>query len=191
MVTSASEVQFRHGGTLHEEVEAQPYLLRGDEKSFSTDSRCPQRADAERVRVVSEDARNIVTRALLGGFAKAARERIRLPNGGCRRDHLRALAQRVEVADREDRIVGPKGELLRTLAAVSDVKPNSDTVRNPLRLSGARILPRRMAYCEHDIQSCPHDADPLHALPFCAHSPVPESLASDGRRRDSQALGNV
>lgn len=30
--------------------------------------------------------------------AKAARERIRLEGGGYRRDHLRALAQRVEVA---------------------------------------------------------------------------------------------
>jgi hypothetical protein len=36
-----------------------------------------------------------------------------------RRDHLRALAQRIEVADREVRIIGSKNDLLRTLAAIS------------------------------------------------------------------------
>jgi hypothetical protein len=39
-----------------------------------------------------------------------------------RRDHLRALAQRVEVADREVRIMGTKSELLRTLVAASSGK---------------------------------------------------------------------
>ncbi len=48
-------------------------------------------------------------------FARAARQRIRLDSGGYRRDHLRALAQRVEVADTEVRIMGAKSELLRTL----------------------------------------------------------------------------
>ena len=48
-------------------------------------------------------------------FARAARQRIRLDSGGYRRDHLRALAQRVEVADTEVRIMGTKSELLRTL----------------------------------------------------------------------------
>jgi site-specific DNA recombinase len=38
---------------------------------------------------------------------------------GYRRDHLRALAQRVEVADDEVRIMGSKSELLRTLVAAS------------------------------------------------------------------------
>jgi hypothetical protein len=37
-------------------------------------------------------------------FARTARERIRIDGGGYRHDHLRALAQRVEVADREVRI---------------------------------------------------------------------------------------
>jgi hypothetical protein len=40
----------------------------------------------------------------------------------CRREHLRALAQRVEVADGEVRIMGSKGDLLRTLAGASGVK---------------------------------------------------------------------
>ena len=37
--------------------------------------------------------------------------------GGYRRDHLRALAQPVEVADADLRIIGSKNDLLRTLAA--------------------------------------------------------------------------
>ena len=55
-------------------------------------------------------------------FARAARQRIRLDSGGYRRDHLRALAQRVEVADTEVRIMGSKSKLLRTLAAASGGK---------------------------------------------------------------------
>jgi len=46
---------------------------------------------------------------------------MRVEGGGYRRDHLRALAQRVEVADREVRIMGSKSDLLRTLAAISDM----------------------------------------------------------------------
>jgi hypothetical protein len=76
------------------------------------------RADAERDGAF-QDSGNIITPALLGGFTKAARERIRLPNGDYRRDHLRALAQRVEVADREVRIMGSKSGLFRTLAPAS------------------------------------------------------------------------
>lgn len=55
-------------------------------------------------------------------FAHIARQRIRLENGGYRRDHLRALAQRVEVADKEVRITGSKSELLRTLVAASSAQ---------------------------------------------------------------------
>jgi hypothetical protein len=40
----------------------------------------------------------------------------------CRRDHLRALAQRVEVDTKEVRIMGSKSELLRTLVAASSAK---------------------------------------------------------------------
>src|SRR6202011_5194494 len=46
------------------------------------------------------------------------------------RDHLRALAQRVEVADREVRIMGSKSDLLRTLAAISGVKSAANGVRS-------------------------------------------------------------
>ncbi len=58
-----------------------------------------------------------VSPATIRKFSRVARERIRLEGGGYRRDHLRALAQRVEVADDEIRIMGSKTDLLRTLFA--------------------------------------------------------------------------
>lgn len=39
------------------------------------------------------------------------------------REHLRALAQRIEVAEKEVRIMGSKSDLLRTLSAVAGAKP--------------------------------------------------------------------
>jgi len=63
-------------------------------------------------------------------FARTARERIRIDGGGYRRDHLRALAQRVEVADREVRIIGSKSNLLQTLTAAAGVKPATPGVRS-------------------------------------------------------------
>ena len=47
---------------------------------------------------------------------------MRTESGAYRRDHLRALAQRVEVDAKEVRIMGSKSELLRTLVAVSSAK---------------------------------------------------------------------
>ena len=75
-------------------------------------------ADAERTAAALESAgQQTITPAMVRKFAATARERIRIAGGGYRRDHLRALAQRVEVADGEVRIMGSKGDLLRTLAA--------------------------------------------------------------------------
>ncbi len=79
-------------------------------------------ADATRASQAAEGTGATITPDHVATFARKARERIRLPSGGYRRDHLRALAQRVEVADREVRIMGSKGELLRTLAASAGVK---------------------------------------------------------------------
>jgi site-specific DNA recombinase len=56
-------------------------------------------------------------------------EVLRIDGGGYRRDHLRALAQRVEVADREVRI-GSKSNLLQTLIAAAGVKPVTPGVRS-------------------------------------------------------------
>jgi site-specific DNA recombinase len=80
-------------------------------------------ADAERAQAALDHAGNhAVSPDMVKTFARAARQRIRLDSGGYRRDHLRALAQRVEVADSEVRIMGSKSELLRTLVAASGGK---------------------------------------------------------------------
>ncbi len=79
-------------------------------------------ADAERATVSLQAAGAEITPAKLRTFADVARKRLRGPNGGYRRDHLRALAQRVEVAEGEVRIMGSRSELLRTLAASAGVK---------------------------------------------------------------------
>lgn len=67
-------------------------------------------------------AHQAVSPATARAFARTARRIIRLDSGGCRRDHRRALAERVEVADKEVRIMGSKSELLRTLVAASGGK---------------------------------------------------------------------
>jgi hypothetical protein len=47
---------------------------------------------------------------------------VRTESGGHRRNHFRALAQRVEVGAKELRIVGSNTEQLRTLVAPSSAK---------------------------------------------------------------------
>jgi site-specific DNA recombinase len=75
-------------------------------------------ADAERAQAAFESTSNrAFSLNMVRAFARTVRQRIRLKGGGYRRDHLRALAQRVEVADREVRIIGSKSELLRALVA--------------------------------------------------------------------------
>ncbi len=74
--------------------------------------------DAERAQAALDNVGNqALTPEMVTTFARTARQRIRMDGGGYRRDHLRALAQRVEVADAEVRIMGSKSELLRTLVA--------------------------------------------------------------------------
>ncbi len=69
-------------------------------------------ADATRSATILESsAQQAITPQMVQRFARTARERIRIDGGGYRRDHLRALAPRVEVADREVRIVGSKSSL--------------------------------------------------------------------------------
>ena len=90
-------------------------------RSASPGSRQEQaKADAERIQAALDSAGNqAVSPDMLTAFIRTTRERLRLENGGYRRDHLHALAQRVEVADKEVRIMGSKSELLRTLVAAS------------------------------------------------------------------------
>jgi hypothetical protein len=81
-------------------------------------SRDQARADAERASaLLLSSSQQAITPTMLRKFASTARRRIRLEGGGYRRDHLRALAQRVEVDRGEIRIMGSKSNLLRVLAA--------------------------------------------------------------------------
>jgi site-specific DNA recombinase len=77
-------------------------------------------ADAARAAAMLESsAQQAITPQMVQTFTRTARERIRIDGGGYRRDHFRALARHVEVADRGVRIIGSKSNLLQTLAAAS------------------------------------------------------------------------
>ncbi|MBN9566490.1 MAG: recombinase family protein [Alphaproteobacteria bacterium] len=79
-------------------------------------------ADAERATAAIERLGPAVTSNSLRTFVLGARRKLRNEDGTYRRDHLRALAQRVEVVDRSEiRIMGSKTELLRTLVAAASV----------------------------------------------------------------------
>jgi site-specific DNA recombinase len=80
------------------------------------------RADAERAQDAMDRVGPSITPQALKTFARQARKRMHTESGGYRRDHLRALAQRVEVDAKELRIMGSKSELLRTLVAASSAK---------------------------------------------------------------------
>lgn len=71
----------------------------------------------------------LITPQMVQKFARTARARIRIDGSSYRRDHLRALAQRVEVADREVRIIGSKSNLLQTLTAARGIKSVTPGVR--------------------------------------------------------------
>jgi len=79
------------------------------------------RLDAERGEDAIERAGPVITPQALKTFARTARKGMRT-DGGYRLDHLRALAQRVEVDQKELRIMGSKSVLLRTLVAASSAK---------------------------------------------------------------------
>ena len=76
------------------------------------------KADATRAEAMLDSSGvKAITPQMVRTFAKSARQRMRLDDGSYRRDHLRALAQRVEVAKGEVRIMGSKSRLLQTLTA--------------------------------------------------------------------------
>lgn len=79
-------------------------------------------ADAERTAGTLDRARPSITPQALKTFASQARGHMRTESGSYRRDHLRALAQRIEVDAKEVRIMGSKSVLLRTLVAASSAK---------------------------------------------------------------------
>jgi site-specific DNA recombinase len=80
------------------------------------------RADAERAEGALDRLGPTITPQALKTFASQARKRMRTESGGYRRDHLRALAQRVEVDTKEVRIMESKSALLRTLVAASSAR---------------------------------------------------------------------
>jgi site-specific DNA recombinase len=80
------------------------------------------RTDAERAEDAIDRIGPSITPQALKTFARQARRRMRTDSGGYRRDHLRALAQRVEVDAKEVRIMGSKSVLLRTLVATASAK---------------------------------------------------------------------
>ena len=88
-------------------------------------------ADAERTQATLDSAGGeSISLDMIDDFSRTARESLRLESGGYRRDHLRAFAQRVEVADDEVRIMGSKSELLRALVAASSVESAAFGVRS-------------------------------------------------------------
>jgi hypothetical protein len=65
---------------------------------------------------------------------------MRTESGGYRRDHLRALAQRVEVDAKEVRIMGSKSLLPRTLVAASSAKTAGFCVPSVYRSGAPRPM---------------------------------------------------
>ena len=81
------------------------------------------RGDLERAQAMLNSATHqAITPQMVQQFATTARRRMRLDGGGYRRDHLRAFAQRVEVAEREVFIKGSKDQLLHALAGIGGGK---------------------------------------------------------------------
>jgi hypothetical protein len=108
------------------------------------------RLDAERAEDAIDRAGPTIT-PTLRTFARTARKRMRTENGGYRRDHLCALAQRIEVDKKELRIMRSKSALLRTLVAASSVKTASFGV--PSSIPKWRPLPDSNGCCRRESTS--------------------------------------
>ena len=117
-----------------------------------------------------------ITPTMIQGFARRARERIRGSEGGYRRDHLRALAQRVEVADDAIRIMGSKTELLRTLIA------------GQVRQSAAVGVPRSGLKWRRERDSNPRYGFPYTRFPSVRLQPL--GHLSGGPRRHRRSGGS-
>jgi site-specific DNA recombinase len=100
--------------------------------------------------LLESSAHRTITPQIVQKFARTARERMRIEGGGYRRDHLRALAQRVEVADSEVRIMGSKSELLRTLAGAPGAKPATPGVPSS-------VLKWRRGWDSNPRYACTHN----------------------------------
>ncbi|MDR6953974.1 hypothetical protein J2X65_003341 [Ancylobacter sp. 3268] len=79
-------------------------------------------ADAERAQAAVERISSKVTAKSPKRFSEIARAELRSETGEYHRDHLCALAQRVEVVSKSEiRLMGNKSDLVRRLAAASSV----------------------------------------------------------------------
>ncbi len=88
-----------------------------------TATRDQAQGDADRAVGHIEKIGLAITAESLRAFALAARKELRNGDGTFARDHVRAVAQRVEVVSRNEvRIRGLRSELLRTLTAASGVE---------------------------------------------------------------------
>ncbi len=139
------------------------------------------KVDAERAQAMLQNSgQKAVTPQMLRKFAATARERIRLEGGGYRRDHLRALAQRVEVAEGEVRIMGSKSRLLQTLVAGSGV--NSVPTQGLKWRRGRDSNPR---------WSCPHAAFRVRCFQPLSHLSALCSTVNDPCRiAQSMSINN-
>jgi site-specific DNA recombinase len=96
-------------------VERPPLKDRVDELTRIRDQ---ARIDAERIISSVKRVAPSITADSLHRFAMAARRKLRDRECGYRRDHLRALTQRVEVVSKtEARIIGSRTDFLRALAS--------------------------------------------------------------------------
>jgi hypothetical protein len=75
-------------------------------------------SDAQRATLTKGSVRRQLLPDVLRQFSQIAGRRMRGPDGDYRRDHLRTLARRVEVAKQEVRIIGSKTK-------ATDQKPTS------------------------------------------------------------------
>ena len=94
-----------------------------------TATRDQARIDAERAKSAIQNAGQHLSPEHLRRMAISARQKMRGKGGGFRRDHLRAFAQRVEVAEHEVRIMGSHNELLRLLTSSKGVETAANDVR--------------------------------------------------------------
>ena len=101
--------------------------------------------------------------------------RLGIEGGGYRRDHLRALTQRAEVADREVRIIGSKSPLLQSLATASGAKPATPGVR----ASVLKVVERVALGSAHRV---PHQVRAGHQ-PRCRQSARSQCTANAARDR--------
>ncbi|MBS0222347.1 MAG: recombinase family protein [Proteobacteria bacterium] len=89
------------------------------------------RADADRTTAAVKRLGPAITAESLQRFATAARRKLRNEDGTYRREHLRALAQRVEVIDPSRiHVMGSKTALLRTLVAATSAESAQFGVRS-------------------------------------------------------------